>query len=125
VQVVSGPGWPLLFHLVQLESFSPSLCHVWLPQVLHYLETLSPLALFSQLLAAAVSEALALLAASRGAALPAAAAVVDRSVNLDLAIYIQLCSHNTESDSLTCDSALLNLQTVQMPDRAGGPTVTL
>lgn len=47
-------------------------------QVLHYLETLSPLALFSQLLAAAVCEALALLAASRGAALPAAAAAVDR-----------------------------------------------
>jgi hypothetical protein len=48
--------------------------------VLHYLETLSPLALFSQLLAAAVCEALDLLAASSGAALPAAAAVVDRYV---------------------------------------------
>lgn len=56
-------------------TFHPNYC---IPQVLHYLETLSPLALFSQLLAAAVCEALALLAASRGAALPAAAAVVDR-----------------------------------------------
>jgi hypothetical protein len=48
------------------------------PQVLHYLETLSPPALFSQLLAAAIAEALSLLGSSRGAALPAAAAVVDR-----------------------------------------------
>jgi hypothetical protein len=47
-------------------------------QVLHYLETLPPAALLSQLLAAAVSQALALLRASRGAALAPAAAVVDR-----------------------------------------------
>jgi Rab3 GTPase-activating protein catalytic subunit len=47
-------------------------------QVLHYLETLSPGGLFGQLLAAAVAEALALLASSRGAQLPAAAAAVDR-----------------------------------------------
>lgn len=46
--------------------------------VLHYMETLAPGSLFSQLLAAAVAEALALLAASRGAALPAAAAVLAR-----------------------------------------------
>jgi hypothetical protein len=47
-------------------------------QVLHYMETLSPAALFSQLLAAAVAEALSLLGRSRGAALPAAAAAVQR-----------------------------------------------
>jgi Rab3 GTPase-activating protein catalytic subunit len=47
-------------------------------QVLHYLETISPGGLFGQLLAAAVAEALALLAGSRGAQLPAAAAAVDR-----------------------------------------------
>lgn len=53
-------------------------CSWLLLQVLHYLETLGPLALFDQLLAAAVAEALALLGGSMGAQLPAAAAVVTR-----------------------------------------------
>jgi hypothetical protein len=46
------------------------------PQALHYLETLGPSLLFDQLVAAAVSEAAALLGSCQGASLPAVARVV-------------------------------------------------
>jgi hypothetical protein len=46
------------------------------PQVLHYLETLQPAALFTQLFGMAVSSAVALLSASQGAALPAVQGVL-------------------------------------------------
>lgn len=79
----SGPGsWQQLWDLApplpaaaQRPLLNPSKEG---EQVLHYLETLTPAALFSQLLAAAVKEALRLLMASRGAALPAAEAVAAR-----------------------------------------------
>jgi hypothetical protein len=70
----------MLFMAVSMPCHDHGHVHVHgcVMQVLHYLETLGPLALFDQLLAAAVAEALTLLGSSRGAQLPAAAAVMHR-----------------------------------------------
>lgn len=78
-------------------------------RALHYLETLAPLAVLDQVLAAGVAAATQLLAACRGAALPVAAHALTRCDQLMVSLLFG-CRHVPPKNALLLYSCCFRLQ---------------